>query len=421
MVFVGGKGGIVGWLKALFADVPAKYKEDFEKVRVETNVSRMRVFALYVIAIQIILNVINIVKPSGDGGGESGDILPYIILSLGTLVLGIVYFILLHLAKKDIIKSLAVKRFLSHSLLWIYVAIQMVFCTLNIISTGGVNSYIIAILIVGVFPVIKPQESLSLILLSFAYMFLAMYWTRGISTTWDSIWLTDVWTNLFIITGLIMCSTALVYRMFVTNYLQSVHLSEANDGLKKINGDLEKANEQLEVVANIDPLTGIPNRYAFNHQFELAWRRAATKNEFLAVAVLDVDHFKDYNDNFGHLEGDKCLSKVAKCLQDSFRRENDLVCRFGGEEFAVVINADEKDAFAVIDRARKNVEELRMPHFNTSVSKFVTISAGICAVIPKGEIGTMSTDVFRYADEALYMSKTNGRNRTTYKEYDLDN
>ncbi|MDL2206459.1 response regulator [Eubacteriales bacterium OttesenSCG-928-N13] len=215
----------------VFRAVPAEYRDQFDNYRLDTNITRMRVFAIYVIILQIALNVINIVKPAS---GESSNIMVYIMLSMGTLLVGIIYFILLTLVKKNKIKRKPIKVFLTHSLIYIYTAIQLTFCTLNIISNGGINSYIIAILIIGLFPVLRPSQSLVSILGSLAYVVVAMYMNRFVSTIWDSILITDLWTNMIIITGLVVCVSIFIYNIYVDNFINSMKLLDNNRHLEEI-------------------------------------------------------------------------------------------------------------------------------------------------------------------------------------------
>ncbi|NLW79104.1 MAG: response regulator [Ruminococcaceae bacterium] len=214
---------------SLFGKVPLVWRTDFKAARLKTNVNRMYALSIYVIAIQIILNVLNILRPSDS---KSSDINIYVILSLGTLLMGVVYCVLLTLVRRGKIRSRGAQVFLTESLLHLYIIIQMVFCTLNVISTGGINSYIIALLIYGMFPIIPPKRSIPTIIILFAYLLGAMYFTRDISTAWDSILLTDTWTNIIIITGLILCISVFIYRMYVSSFLKSMELQRANDDLE---------------------------------------------------------------------------------------------------------------------------------------------------------------------------------------------
>ena len=238
------------FLSRIFAQVPAESRDLFAQERLDTNVGRMHAFSVYIVILQISLNIINILKPADT---KSSDIMIYILLSMGTLAIGAVYWVLFALAKRGRIKSRGLKRFLTESLLYAYTAIQLTFCTLNIISTGGVNSYIIAILIIGLVPIIPPFQSILTILGASAYILLAMYMTRSVSGTWDSILLTDVWTNLIIITMLTICISMFIYDMYVSNFLQSVRLRSANDNLeatvRERTRELEAQTETAQVAS----------------------------------------------------------------------------------------------------------------------------------------------------------------------------
>jgi diguanylate cyclase (GGDEF)-like protein len=397
-----GRGSARQFLKK----IPDELREQFEVRRVETNVNRMYFFAVYVVVLQIVLNILNIIKPSGNQdyeavGGSPVGIMYYISLSLVTLFIGLLFWILMSLIRKNNISGFGVKRFRVNALLYIYCAIQLVFCTFNILSAGGVNSYIITVLIISMIPVIRPLQSLLCIAFAFLYICLAMYFTRDISQMWNSIMLTDTWTNLIIITGLSACGSVFFYDMYVSNFLQSVQL--------------EIKNKELSILANTDQMTGVANRRAFARSFDDLWQRSVESKNRLVVAIADIDFFKAYNDGFGHLEGDKCLMKVAKCLQQSFRRASDIVSRYGGEEFLLVFEATNDDDFCLADKARENVLAMRIPHARTDVSPYVSISIGVCIVQPTEN--TPMNEVLKMADDALYESKQGGRNKTTVHAY----
>lgn len=217
-------------IKRMFATVPQEYRAEFKAARLATNIKRMNALAIYIICVQILLNVLNILRP---GEGKSDDIMVYVALSLGTLAMGILYWVLFLLVRRGKITNTGVQTFLTQSILYFYVGIQLVFCTFNIISTGGLNSYIIAILIVGMFPVLPPRQSIATILGAFVYVLVVMYVTRSFSSAWNAIFLTDVWTNIIIITGLTICISVFIYNIYVANFISSTQLQKANEGLEK--------------------------------------------------------------------------------------------------------------------------------------------------------------------------------------------
>jgi diguanylate cyclase (GGDEF)-like protein len=177
--------------------------------------------------------------------------------------------------------------------------------------------------------------------------------------------------------------------------------------------DLKRANEQLTLLSMRDGLTGIPNRRMFDDSLKQEWRRAMRDKTHLSVILGDVDFFKDYNDAHGHLQGDQCLIAVAAVLQQQMQRPADLVARFGGEEFAVILaDTDAKGAEHVAEALRQAVMDLRLEHGHSDVASCVTMSFGVASMVPPPQDGDEGmAELLRRADRAMYRSKHLGRNR----------
>ncbi|MGB6538681.1 MAG: diguanylate cyclase [Xanthobacteraceae bacterium] len=172
--------------------------------------------------------------------------------------------------------------------------------------------------------------------------------------------------------------------------------------------ELRIANEHLEELASLDGLTGLANRRGFDRELERAWRCAIEFHQPLALMMIDIDHFKLYNDRYGHVAGDTCLRAVGETLSLVTLEEAVLVARYGGEEFALLLpGLDLQRAAALAEEARKSIEDLLITNAEAS-SGYVTISLGVEAIIPDGE-GPPSALV-EAADQALYAAKRNGRN-----------
>lgn len=187
-------------------------------------------------------------------------------------------------------------------------------------------------------------------------------------------------------------------------------LADANIKLENTNQKLETANQQLELLAATDPLTEIANRRFCNIFLEREWKRAIRNHEPLSLILIDVDHFKAYNDTYGHPQGDVCLKQVVKLIQSLISRPTDLVARYGGEEFLVVLtDTPPAAAQAIAERIRKAVEALQIPHDASPTAQRVTISAGTGAVIPASH--SSLTQFLETVDQALYKAKQTGRNR----------
>ena len=178
----------------------------------------------------------------------------------------------------------------------------------------------------------------------------------------------------------------------------------------ELRAQLETANQQLRQLANQDGLTELANRYRFNEYLQQEWKRMARESQSLSLLLLDVDFFKNYNDTYGHLQGDKCLKKIAKIVKDHVNRPGDLVARYGGEEFAVILpNTPITGARKVADKIQQALREAQLEHQASSVSPYVTFSCGISCFVP--DYHQSSESLIQAADQALYQAKELGRNR----------
>ena len=173
---------------------------------------------------------------------------------------------------------------------------------------------------------------------------------------------------------------------------------------------LEEANIKLSELTVTDALTGLSNRRRFDQVITEEWMRASRTGQSLAILMIDVDHFKAYNDHYGHQAGDECLRKVAGVLQANARRASDLVARYGGEEFVVVAgDLDIQAAKELAETLRSSVEVLGVSHQFSPVASVVTISIGVSVTTPDANMAPES--LLRMADAAMYCAKDGGRNR----------
>jgi diguanylate cyclase (GGDEF)-like protein/PAS domain S-box-containing protein len=174
---------------------------------------------------------------------------------------------------------------------------------------------------------------------------------------------------------------------------------------------LREANAELERLATVDGLTGLANRRRFDASLDLEWRRGRREGQPLSLILCDVDHFKLYNDSYGHVLGDACLVRVGQALRDQARRPADVVARYGGEEFVFVLpNTPPEGALVVAELARKRVVELGIEHRSSPVDPHVTLSLGVAGLVPCTELAP--EQLTQKADEALYRAKQGGRNRS---------
>ncbi len=178
--------------------------------------------------------------------------------------------------------------------------------------------------------------------------------------------------------------------------------------------ELEARNRELASLVNKDGLTHIANRRYFDACLQQEWRRLTREKNHLALIFIDLDHFKNYNDHYGHQAGDDCLKHVAHVFERVATRPSDVAARYGGEEFVILLpNTNLQGAEHIAEKIREALRQLNIPHAQSTVSSSVTCSMGIACIIPNQDF---SADTFvAMADEALYLAKSQGRNQIVSK------
>jgi len=235
--------------------------------------------------------------------------------------------------------------------------------------------------------------------------------------------------NRLFLDTLIFLFITLVIIIAVINIFIEVTLEPLNRTIKKINNtfsDLDLKPEEVKKneveslddflhLTIIDQLTGIYNRRYLDGSLSKIIKLHSRTGSNLSVLMIDIDHFKKYNDTYGHDAGDGCLRTVADALSQCVIREEDFVARYGGEEFAVVLpNTDENGARLVAEKMLEKIREFNIPHKTSDTAGYVTISiGGTTGIVNHLQRGS---DYIKAADKALYESKKNGRNRYTFSK-----
>jgi len=208
---------------------------------------------------------------------------------------------------------------------------------------------------------------------------------------------------------------AISRQLFLWNHdviKNSIILKLKNEELLE---SLQQTNIRLQQQNTIDDLTKIANRRHFDEILEKEWLRAKRLRTSLALLMIDIDFFKQYNDTFGHLKGDECLKQIATVLSYNLNRPGDFVARYGGEEFCILIPETDLDgAITFAEKVHSAIIELKIDNPGSEVSKYLTISIGIAAIVPKHDDSYM--DLIYTSDKALYKAKADGRNIIRTKE-----
>ncbi len=178
--------------------------------------------------------------------------------------------------------------------------------------------------------------------------------------------------------------------------------------------NLKRKSDMLETLAAIDGLTNIYNRRKFDETIDLEWRRAARNPKPLSLLMIDIDHFKPFNDNYGHARGDDCLKRIAEALKLALQRPADFIGRYGGEEFAVILaDGDAPGARLMAEKLRQAVADLKIPHEYSEPAAYVTISVGVATILSP-DAGSSIEQLIDAADNMLFKSTRNGRDQVNH-------
>ncbi|AFY40260.1 diguanylate cyclase [[Leptolyngbya] sp. PCC 7376] len=219
----------------------------------------------------------------------------------------------------------------------------------------------------------------------------------------------NIIAELILIFGIALALLLAIAMWFLGKFRQKItHLQQAQHRILQLNNQLKK-------LSYIDSLTSIPNRRMFDLTLEKEWGRALRKQTPLALVFIDIDHFKAYNDFYGHLQGDICLQRISKVIAVAARRTTDMAARYGGEEFVLLLpDSTESYAQAIANDLVEAIENLKLPHSKSPTASVVTISAGVGITIPT-QTGNYE-QLIDNADQALYSAKAAGRNQAIFKD-----
>lgn len=272
----------------------------------------------------------------------------------------------------------------------------------NLVAQGPSTYYLLAILAGGAFLYLDGARSLAAYGAALFGLLLAVWWS---GLDWSQALSPLVEAVIICLLGLVI--SRVIYLTEVRRFLDQRLIRLQKAELERSNSRLAESNRMLERLSFLDGLTGIPNRRYFDEFLSREWRRAVRDGLPITLLMADIDHFKKFNDRYGHQAGDQCLTRVATVLHDSLLRPVDLAARYGGEEFALILpQTDEQGAARVARRVRREVAALAIPHqdWNPGV---VTISLGAATLRPGGELGM--EELVKTADQALYQAKSQGR------------
>lgn len=242
------------------------------------------------------------------------------------------------------------------------------------------------------------------------FAILVMTCASAITAALGTAWISDMdidWVMVahYLIAGpIILLAIALILeRVDRQSFLQSLMLTWEGQ-------QLDTVNRQLNELSRRDALTQISNRRHLDESIHSEWERARRESYPLSLLFVDIDHFKAYNDHYGHTAGDEVLAQVARTLNESLKRPGDLVARYGGEEFVLLLpNTDDEGARKVGERLLRRIDQQRIPHLHSRTAHHITISIGVATALADSNMS--AEELLKRADIALYQAKNAGRHR----------
>lgn len=357
------------WKKCITID---EYKH-IESVRVESNITRM-FLCIFLLLVFEALNILSLLLTDRHPVYGWG----YMLSTIYLCVVAIIYLIttLCYVSRKDI----SAKAKTLYRSFWLLVSAGiLLFNTFDILERGSLINFIIFLSTISLLPILDLKEITLLLLSALFYQLILIIYV-------------DVGFEIFLQSLLFCFAVFLIAQALFISFVKS-----------------NIVHKKLESISETDPLTGLLNRRGLEMRLADFQKKKAIKQNRIAIAVLDVDHFKIYNDKLGHLEGDNCLKKIADCLRAVIDEKTNIICRFGGEEFVVLMqNIVDSDLLEVLLKIRCRIKDLNLESCNHATIPDITVSIGAFVFTCDGQ-ALKFEELFDHADKELYHAKQNGR------------
>ena len=376
--------------------------EEFNLYNLKTNFSRGKLVAAATLVIEILIIISSLIFKKGVRNEK--DVYYYIMYMIFVVV---VAFFLIALIKMSEHPKLGIAAtFITYSFTAFMLAWNMVISLLD----GNIVTYVIALMAISIIALLKPMARL-IIYISVHVIYCIFLFI--INNSSDSIFVAMI--NTTIAMAVSWLAGYIVYKSHAGSFSsqkeveeQSTKLEVLNAELEDLNAELNAANKKLEYLSQTDGLTGIYNRRMFDEISNSFWEECRECRSGLAVIMIDIDHFKLFNDTYGHQKGDECLKAIVSKIKETIP-SGSVLARYGGEEFAILVeNGSMSGALGLAEEIRAKVSGLKIPHENSPIKPYVTLSLGVYCASP----GDNTIEEFiGFADKALYKAKQGGRDR----------
>ena len=387
-----------------FFDIKVKedFSEEFRLHNLKENLNRGKIIAAATLVVELFVIVISLVfKKNITSGKDAYYYFMYLIFVV------VVSFFLIILIKMEAKPRLGLKaRLITYGFLFFMLSWNMGISVLD----GQITSYIIALLAISIVAIIRPAPML--ILYSSVHMiYLVLLLIFG--ETRNIIFASFI--NSTIAAVISWTASYILYKNRTKSFINEKEVEDKRAQLESLNLELNRANKKLEYLSQTDGLTGIYNRRMFDRISNDYWKECFEAGDYLTVIMIDIDHFKIFNDTYGHQKGDDCLKDIVSAIK-SLIPEDSMLARYGGEEFAILVkNSTKGKSFYLAEQIRSKIADMNIEHKNSPVKSYVTLSLGVFCGHPK-QSRTILEFISR-ADRALYEAKNGGRDMTIRAEW----
>ena len=376
---------VIRQLEWLFVIVPPEHYQAYYTDNFRINLNRGRITTIFIGAMQLLLLALGVCSVGQPVLLANSYQVLYWIIIIYMAVYYIIFTVMLKRIPNYRMFRIAETAFILVILVWA-VGITM----LDQVLYGQITFYVLCIFATAVMPIIQPVLMLALFLVAHTLLLVMLPLYQSNSNVLIGHYIN---TSVLVVLAWIISRTLYSYRY--NNFISQLTIIQQNE-------QLNASNTKLARLSMLDELTQVHNRRGFIQEAENRFQYAANENMSLALMIIDIDNLKQINDTHGHLFGDSCIKKVAEILAHSVRQGIDIVGRYGGDEFAVLLpHTSKNEAVKIAERMRKQVENAA-----------VTVSIGCLIVTPKN--GDRFFDLFHIADKALYQAKNNRRNNAVF-------
>lgn len=390
--------GKCGSIKSfLFGSVPESYQREFHCIIRATNLRRGKITAAALLALQTVSFAVSLATEKRIFLVQTSNyyLAMYLVI---TVAMAFFFAVFDHLEKKT-----SGGAFATWAAGTAFAAFILFWCAgkslLDQFSSGKIAPYSIATICIAVVAVYPPKIILPVFGAAEVFFVVMMPHFQQSSALSSS----NRWNSVYFV--LLACViSAAMYRSKINDFNNSRIIQEKNSELERINRELTETNRALEKLSVTDGLAGVYNRSFFDRSIRVESDQCRKNRCPLSMIMLDIDYFKEFNDHYGHQAGDDCIRKVAAALTSCVKRSSDIVARYGGDEFAVILpNTGLEGAMNIAKQIRIGVESLSIPHGFSDTAPFLTISLGVDTMEPSEELAV--SDFIRRVDRALYEAK----------------